>query len=111
MFLSEKERAEKLVKEVMDFPLAWPDILIGIASGMKQYRDACRKQNDWRIREALGDAVHLLGMDKRPPKNVMKLHAGRIKNVVYPQGIDTPNLHEGERRFWRKYFGEEKNQC
>ncbi|OPZ41332.1 MAG: hypothetical protein BWY95_02661 [Bacteroidetes bacterium ADurb.BinA104] len=91
---------------MLNHPLSWLLILKGIAEGMQAYQEACKRRQDWKLREALGDAVHLLGMNRKPPKETVTQLSVRIKDAVYPQGIDTPNLHEGERRFWRKYFEE-----
>jgi len=98
---------EKL-KEIKKFIEENPDyhaVLLGIiADKYNQYLEWCEKQNNTLLREALGDAVHLLGMKRRPNNRDMKEYCVRIEKAIFPQGINNNFHHEGEKRFYKRFL-------
>lgn len=94
---------KKVLKVVKEKPEYYPYILTLISNDMEKYKTDCKKRNDWVLREALGDAVHLLGMKKKPPFEEMKKLCIRIKNAIFPNGI-TSYHHQGEKNFYEKYL-------
>jgi hypothetical protein len=95
-----KEELLKLLDENIQY---LPDILTHTSIMLSKYKEYCKGRNDTLLREALGDAVHLLGMDKKLPKLDMKRHCARIIEAIYPRGI-TKFHHQGEVEFWNKYI-------
>jgi len=89
-------------KELIQHPDLLPYILT-IASGAAiDFETKCKTENDNTLRNALGDAVHLLAMDKKPSlKYMSKNYCQRIKKALYPNGISNYH-HQGEKMFFKK---------
>jgi len=96
------------LKEIKQFIIENPDYhatLLGIiADQYNQYLEWCVKQNNHLLREALGDALHLLGMKRKPSDKDMKQYCVRIERAVFPNGIIRNYHHEGERRFYERFL-------
>lgn len=94
--------------EVLDIvgkhPEYLPDILSMLGTMLEEYREQCEVRNNTLLREAIGDAVHLLSMDRKP--NNMGQYCQRIKDAIYPKGL-TDFHHSGEVRFYNRYLREE----
>ncbi len=104
--MAEQDRLAKIdkIKNMMETdPLLIPTILDLCGQYFDQYRDKCRKQNDFLMREALGDAVHLLGMKRRPKESFVRNMCSRIEEAIFPKGI-VSHHHEGEKRFYKRYI-------
>lgn len=78
-----------------------PQILAQVGKRLNNYYTHCKRQNDHDLREALGDACHILGMKKRPAD--MKNACMRIERTIFPYGIERYH-HEGEKQFYRRYL-------
>jgi hypothetical protein len=98
-------KKEEFLKIISEHPQYLPDILAHIHTLLKEYKNICRKENDLLLREALGDAVHLLGMKRKPDHEFMKKMCIRIKNAIFKDGVNSYH-HEGERTFYNKYLKE-----
>jgi len=94
---------DKVLKFINENPKHHPILLKTISEQQSEYRAWCEKQNNTLLREAIGDAVHLLGMTKKPPVMEIKNYCTRIVKAIFPKGI-TDYHHEGERNFYNKYI-------
>lgn len=78
---------------------------------LDKFREHAKKQNDNLLREALGDACHLMAQKRRPHKKTYAMHCIRIVKAIFPKGI-TSYHHQGEKDFYTDIiepFQEEKN--
>ena len=104
----EREKQLKKIKSfILEYPEHIPEILDAVNQSLKDYKNFCERQNNWKLREALGDAVHLLGMKKKPSEKEMPKFLHRIKNAIFKNGIGS-NHHQGEKNFYKRYFGEKE---
>jgi len=101
-----EQHIEELLREIDKHPDSYPHILIHISKRLEQYRVMCKRQQDHDLRESLGDAVHLLGMPKKPAKKEMKNLCTRIEKTIFPEGPQSHH-HQGERQFYEKYLKED----
>jgi len=101
----EQLNKEEFLKIISEHPQYLPDMLAHIHTILIEYKNICRKENDLLLREALGDAVHLLGMKKKPDHEFMKKMCKRIKEAIFKDGI-TLHHHQGEKNFYEKYLAE-----
>jgi hypothetical protein len=92
---------EEFLKVLSEHPQFLPDILQYLHTMITDYMKYCERQNNIMLREALGDAVHLLGMKKKPKD--MKRACTRIENAIFRDGLCTYH-HEGERQFYNRYL-------
>jgi len=98
----------KRIKEfIIGCPEYIPTILGIIGENLNEYRAFCENRNNHELREALGDAVHILGMKKKPSEKEMPRWLIRIKDAIFKNGINHGH-HEGEKEFYKKYFKEDK---
>ena len=101
-----KNKALKEIKELItQNPKLLPDIFIFLGESLKNYKDVCKKENDHLLREALGDALCLLGTKRKPDLETIKRFSIRIKQAIYPDGIKSFH-HQGEKNFFEKYLKE-----
>jgi len=99
---------EKKVKSIIEQdPSIIPFVLKTCADYMKAFEQKAKKQNDSLLREALGDACHLLGMKRRP--NDMKKHCIRIEKAIFKKGL-TDYHHQGEINFYNRYLNDNDNR-
>lgn len=98
---------EEFLKVLSDHPEFLPETLLHLYGMLTRYKEYCEKQNNILLREALGDAVHLLGMKRKPDKDMVKKLSTRIKEAIYPNGIQ-PFHHQGEINFYEKYLKEKE---
>lgn len=102
------EELKRIINKIKQFPDLYPQILTFIANDMKSFQEDAKRKNDWKLREALGDAVHLLGMKRKPPHEDFVNYCIRIKRAIFPKGI-TEYHHQGEVNFYNKYLKEKEN--
>lgn len=98
------EITKKIVRLIRDNPGSHLNVLQTLLEEYYEYRDWCKRQNNHLLRQALGDALLLLGTDKKLSANDMKKFCIRIEKAVFPNGIDKNYYHEGEQRFYKKYL-------
>ena len=96
---------QKILNQIKEYPEFYPDILNFIASEMTKYKEKCKKENDWLLREALGDACCLLGSKRKPPASVITKFSIRIKKAIFKDGLNQYH-HQGERNFFERYLKE-----
>ena len=104
----EKE-LKNIKKFIEDYPEYIPEILDMIKLSLINYKEFCENRNNIELREALSDAVQHLGMKKRLPEKEIPRFLTRIKEAVFKNGI-TDCQTEGERVFYKRYFGEKNDQ-
>ncbi len=102
----QEEQLKKIKNFISEYPEHIPEILGSVTQSLKDYKNFCERQNNWKLREALGDAVMLLGMKKKPSEKEMPRFLQRIKSAIFEHGIERSNHHDGEKNFYRRYFGE-----
>lgn len=96
--------ALKEVEKLLDQnPLLLPHLLTLCSLRLSQFQKKAKQANDHLMREALGDAVHLLGMNKKPKASFITQMSARIKSAIFPNGI-TSHHHQGEKQFFEKYL-------
>lgn len=99
------EVLNKISKLIDENEIIIPEVLSLCSIKMEAYRTKCKKQNDVLAYEALGDAVHILGMKRKPKEEVLRKHFIRIKKSHFPNGIEHHH-HTGERNFYKRYLEE-----
>ena len=97
---------EEVLKSIKEHPEMLGDILSLLSSLLEGYKIHCERQNNWLLREALGDAVHLLALDRKPKDT--KRYMIRIEKAIFANGINEHH-HEGEKMFYRKYLEKKEN--
>lgn len=90
---------ENIDQMITDDPDLIAPIMHMCGEHLDKFRKDAKKQNDALLREALGDACHLLGMKKRPPKKTFASLCTRIVRAIFPNGI-TSQHHQGEKKFY-----------
>ena len=98
------DKLKEILQFITDNPNYQIDIQQFILDNHKDYLNWCKRQNDSLLREALGDAIHLLGMKRRPSDKDMKQYCSRIEKAVFPNGIVKNYHHEGEQRFYARFL-------
>jgi len=105
-----EEQLNKTIKFIKNNPKCNKIFLQAIQDSLKEYFIQCEKYNNHELREALGDACHILGKKKKPNiKDMATFHCIRIKKAIFPNGI-TNYHHEGERNFYNLLWGDKKNE-
>lgn len=99
----QEEQLKKFKNFISEYPEHIPEILNAVNQSLKDYKKHCERQNNWKLREALGDAVHLLGMKKKPSEKEMPKFLQRIKSAIFEHGIGS-NHHDGEKNFYKRYL-------
>ena len=99
--MDDKAKIKALIEKRPDLI---PYVLECVSNHLRDFEERAKKQNNALLREALGDAVHILGL-KRKPKD-MHLLCTRIKRAIFPTGI-TMYHHQGEKNFYERYFKDE----
>jgi len=82
-------------------PLLVPHILSLCSAYLTDFQTSAKRKQDHLLREALGDAVHLLSKNKKPQK--MHVHCTRIKKAIFPNGVNNTH-HQGEKDFFNRYL-------
>jgi len=90
----------KIEEMIGQDPALIPEVLKLCADHMDAFKEQAKRQNDALLREALGDACHLLGMKRKPGGKQFARHCVRIIKAIFPKGI-TDYHHEGEKNFYR----------
>lgn len=93
--------AEEINNKIKDNPNVIPLVLSYISQNLDLYMENCKKQNDGLLREALGDAVHVIGMKRKPAEKELPKYLERVKKAIFPDGI-TEYHHQGEKNFFNK---------
>jgi hypothetical protein len=94
---------EQIKEWITRHPDSLPDLLTHIGNTLSAYRESCEKRNNHLLREALGDAVLLLGLNRRPRKDIMTKLCTHIREAIFKDGL-TDYHHAGEQRFYEKYL-------
>jgi hypothetical protein len=97
------DKIKKFKEFIIENPHLLPEFLTIIGQELELFKEKCRKENDHLMREALGDACHLLGMKRKLPLNEMKMYCIRIRKAIFPDGIKQFH-HQGEENFYNKYL-------
>ena len=99
------KESEKKVKDLIEQdPSIIPFVLKTCGDYMSAFEAKAKMKNDSLLREALGDACHLLGV-KRKPKD-MKNCCIRIEKAIFKDGL-TSYHHKGEQDFYNRYIKDE----
>lgn len=97
---------KKLGSIIENNPHLIPKILQMCSDNLIAYKKDCEKRNNFLLREALGDAVHLLGMERKPARKDFVQYCIRIKKAIFSEGI-TSHHHQGERNFYNRFLKED----
>jgi hypothetical protein len=99
----EKDELQQFNNMIEKYPKLLTYVLQITSINLDRYRENCKKQNNGLLREALGDAVHLLSMNRKPSmKEMANTYCQRIKKAIYPDGVNPNFHHQGERNFYEK---------
>jgi len=82
-------------------PSLIPSVLHLCSEYLEDFREQAKKQNDALLREALGDAVHIIGLKRKPSPKMLFRHCIRIVRAIFPKGT-TKYHHEGEKDFYNR---------
>jgi len=95
------ENIKRINQMIMDDPSLIAPLMHLCGEHLDKFRENSKKQNDNLLREALGDACHIIGLDRKPTKKTLAMHCARIVEAIFPKGI-VDYHHEGEKRFYEK---------
>ena len=99
----EKQFLIDLDKNLNEYLHLMPLIHLILYNKFKEYQDKCQKENNQKLREAIGDLCNIMSLDKKPPKEDMKKYLQRVKDAIFPNGIQE-NHHQGEKLFYKKFL-------
>jgi len=95
------KKIQEILNKENNFKLL-PHVLTLVSGRMSDFSFKCKQENNSLLREALGDAVHLLGMQRKPSiKEMASSYCIRIKKALFPNGI-SDHHHQGEKNFYNK---------
>jgi len=97
------ENIKKINELITHDPALIAPIMHLCGEHLDKFREQAKKQNDALLREALGDACHLLAQKRKPPKKTFFKHCIRIIKAIYPDGL-TSYHHQGEKDFYNIYL-------
>ena len=105
MGYNKEKLIERMRADIEAHPEIMPDVLTLAVESLEAYRERVKKESDGLLTEALGDAVHLLAMKRRPNDVDMGPYVQRIVKARFSEGLPE-NYHEGEKMFYDRYVKE-----